>query len=290
MTYHSAMIFIHDFRTLHNVSTPDLCDTFNAAFSDYIVPLHLTPSILEQKMQGENLLRDYSIGAFAGNALGGFILHAVDNKAHPTVLYNGGTGIIPQYRGQHLVQKMYDQFIPAYQSQGIRKIILEVISTNLPAIKAYTNTGFHKTRTIHSFKGNIKTHKNPAGISIKENKTPDWPLLDTFMDMIPTWSNSVSSIQREAPFTVTWEATANGQTAGFISVHKDTRRIRNIAVHPEFRRKGVGSALLQYASDQFMGAAVSIINIDEHFPEIDKFLQQAGLMHYLSQYEMEIIL
>ncbi|MET3876116.1 GNAT family N-acetyltransferase [Chitinophaga sp. OAE865] len=284
------MIYIHDFRTLHNVSTPGLCDTFNAAFSDYIVPLHLTPSILEQKMQGENILRDYSIGAFAGNTLGGFILHAADNKVHPTMLYNGGTGIIPEYRGQHLVQKMYDQFIPAYQAQGIRKIILEVISTNLPAIKAYTNTGFDKTRTIHSFKGNIHTRKKPAGISIKENRTPDWPLLATFMDMVPTWSNTISSIQREAPFTVTWEAAIDGHTAGFISVHKDTRRIRNIAVHPEFRRRGVGSALLQYASDQFMGAAVSIINIDEHFPEIDRFLQQAGLTNYLSQYEMEIVL
>ncbi|SEW29940.1 GNAT family N-acetyltransferase [Chitinophaga arvensicola] len=281
------MVFIQDFRTLQQVTTPDLCNTFNAAFSDYIVPLHLTPSILEQKMQGENLLRDYSIGAFAGQQLGGFILHAVDNKEHPTVLYNGGTGIIPAYRGQHLVQKMYDQFIPVYQDKGIRKIVLEVISTNLPAIKAYTNTGFHKTRTIHSFKGTVQTHKTPVGISLKENKTPDWSLLASFMDMVPTWSNTMTSIQREGPYTVTWEAVVDGQTAGYISVHKDTRRIRSMAIHPQFRRKGIGSALLQYAADQLKGP-LSIINIDEHFPEIDQFLQQAGLMRYLSQYEMEI--
>lgn len=289
MTYRSTMIFIQDFRTLQQVTTPDLCDTFNVAFSDYIVPLHLTPSILEQKMQGENLLREYSIGAFAGNKLGGFILHAVDNKEHPAVLYNGGTGIIPEYRGQHLVQKMYDQFIPVYQDKGIRKIVLEVISTNLPAIKAYTNTGFLKTRTIHSFKGNVQTHKIPAGISLTENKTPDWALLASFMDMVPTWSNTATSIQREGSYTATWEAIADGQTAGYISVHKDTRRIRSIAVHPQFRRKGVGSALLQYAADRLKGP-LSIINIDEHFPEIDQFLQQAGLAHYLSQYEMEITL
>lgn len=281
------MIFIHDFRTLQNVSIQHLCDTFNAAFSDYIIPLHLTPSILEQKIQGENLQRGYSIGAFAGNALGGFILHAVDNREHPSVLYNGGTGVMPAYRGQHLVQKMYDRFIPVYQQQGIHKIILEVISTNLPAIKAYTNTGFHKTRIIHSFKGNVNTRKTAAGISIKENKTPDWPALSRFMDMVPTWSNSVSSIQREAPFTITWEAITKGYTAGYISIHKDTRRIRSIAVDPRFRRKGIGSALLQHAADTLKGV-ISIINIDEHFPEIDKFLQQAGLERYLTQYEMEL--
>ena len=283
------MIFIHDFRTLHNIATPQLCDTFNAAFSDYIVPLHLTPSILEQKIQGENLQRNYSIGAFAGEELGGFILHAVDNPAHPTVLYNGGTGVIPTYRGQHLVQKMYEQFIPVYQQQGIRKIILEVISTNLPAIKAYTNSGFDKTRTIHSFKGEVDMGKPVADISIQANKTPNWAMLSTFMDMVPTWSNTMSSIKREGAFTITWEAIEGGETAGYISVHKDTRRIRSIAVNPRFRRQGIGTALLQHAAEALKGP-LSIINIDEHFPEIDAFLKQAGLEHYLSQYEMALSL
>lgn len=289
MTYLFIMIFIHDFRNLHNIPTPQLCDTFNVAFSDYIVPLHLTPSILEQKMQGENLQHNYSIGAFAGEELGGFILHAVDNLAHPTVLYNGGTGVIPTYRGQHLVQKMYGQFIPVYQQQGIRKIILEVISTNLPAIKAYTNSGFDKTRIIHSFKGEVDMRKPVADISIKANKTPDWPLLSTFMDMVPTWSNTMSSIQREGAFTITWEAIADGETAGYISIHRDTRRIRSIAVNPRFRRQGIGTALLQHAADALKGP-LTIINIDEHFPEISAFLKQAGLAHYLSQYEMQLSL
>ncbi|MBO9730507.1 MAG: GNAT family N-acetyltransferase [Chitinophaga sp.] len=283
------MIFIQDFRTLEHVTTPQLCDTFNVAFSDYIVPLHLTPSIMEQKIQGENLQRNFSIGAFAGNELGGFILHAVDHLTHPTVLYNGGTGVVPTYRGQHLVQKMYERFIPVYQQRGIRKIVLEVISTNLPAIKAYTNSGFQKARFIHSFKGMVATHKTPSNITIQANETPDWATLATFMDMAPTWSNTVDSIQREGVFTTTWEAAINGEIAGYISVHRDTRRIRNIAVNPRFRRQGVGSALLQYAADQ-LGGPFTIINIDDHLPEIRTFLQQAGLAHYLSQYEMVLTL
>lgn len=274
-----------DFRTLQQVATPTLCDAFNTAFSDYIVPLHLTPSIMEQKIQGENLHRDYSIGAFAGNELRGFILHAPDDHLHPTMLYNGGTGVIPAYRGQRLVQQMYDHFIPRYHQQGIQKIILEVISSNIPAIKAYSSTGFEKIRTINAYKGNIRIDKTPAGISVKENKTPDWSVLATFMDMEPTWSNSVSTLLREAPFTTTWEAAINGETVGYISVHRDTRRIRNIAVHSRFRRQGVGSTLLRYAATHLDGP-FTIINIDENFREIGLFLERAGLEQYLSQYEM----
>ncbi|CAL1516599.1 GNAT family N-acetyltransferase [Chitinophaga sp. MM2321] len=287
MTYFTFMIILHDFRDLRHVSTESICHTFNEAFSDYIVPLHLTPSILEQKIKGENLQRAYSVGAFHDDTLSAFMLHGTDHDKKPRVLYNGGTGVMPAYRGQHLVQKMYDKFIPVYQQKGIRKILLEVISTNLPAIKAYTNSGFHKTRTFHAYKGTVQIDKAMAGISIQKNTNPDWTILSPFMDMQPAWSNTPMSIQREQALTITWEAFIDGQLAGYISVHKESRRIRNIAIHPRFRRKGIGSALLQHAAVALNGP-MSIINIDEKFPEIGHFLEQAGLKQYLSQYEMEL--
>lgn len=287
MTYIFIMIFLHDFRDLRGESTETLSHTFNEAFSDYIVPMHLTPSILEQKMKAENLRREWSIGAFNGNDLGAFILHGTDHDTHPAVLYNGGTGVTPAYRGQHLIQKMYQQFIPRYKAAGIRKIILEVISSNLPAIKAYTNSGFHKLRTFHCYKGTVTVHNTTPGITIRETDQPEWTVLNTFMDMTPAWSNTVASIQREYPATVTFEAILDGQTAGFISVHKESRRIRNIAVHPDFRRRGVGSTLLQQVATALNGP-MSIINIDDKNPEIGAFLEKSGLQHFLSQYEMAI--
>ncbi|HVI46559.1 MAG TPA: GNAT family N-acetyltransferase [Chitinophaga sp.] len=283
------MIYLNDFHDLQDQTTEDICTAFNEAFSDYLVPLQLTPSILEQKMKGENLQRAYSIGAFDGDTIGAFILHGTDNSEHPKELYNGGTGVRPAHRGQHLVQKMYDKFIPVYRRQGIEKITLEVISTNLPAIKAYTNSGFRKSRIFHCYKGTITAGEIPAEIIIKENDAPDWQQLAAFMDMKPGWSNTPESILREQPYTGIWEAFIDGQPAGYIAVHRDTRRIRNIAVHPDFRRRGVGNALLRHAADT-LGDTMSIINIDENSPEIGKFLEQAGLKFYLSQYEMTIAL
>ncbi|WP_223151798.1 GNAT family N-acetyltransferase [Chitinophaga qingshengii] len=281
------MIFLHDFRDLQGQSTETLAHTFNEAFSDYIVPMHLTPSILEVKMKAENLRREWSMGAFNGNSLGGFVLHGVNHEPDPTVLYNGGTGVIPAYRGQHLIQKMYQHFIPHYQDKGIRKIYLEVISSNLPAIKAYTNSGFHKMRMFHCYKGTVTVHTTTPGISIRETDAPEWAVLSTFMDMEPSWSNAVASIKREYPATGTWEAVLDGQVVGYISIHKESKRIRNIAVHPDFRRRGIGSTLLQHVSG-ILGGPMSIINIDEKNPEIGAFLEKSGLPHYLSQYEMAI--
>ncbi|WP_143304961.1 GNAT family N-acetyltransferase [Chitinophaga vietnamensis] len=281
------MIFTNDYRDLQNLPTENIAQAFNAAFSDYIVPLQLTPALLENKMKGENLKREFSMGAFNGDELCAFVLHGIDNDQQPRVLYNGGTGVVPAFRGQHLVQKMYDKFIPLYQQQGIHTIYLEVISTNLPAIKAYTNSGFTKTRKLICHKGEIQLKKTAPAVAIQLQETPNWALLATFMDMQPTWSNIPATIQREHPSTATWTATVDGQTAGYISIHQPTRRIRNIAVSPAFRRRGIGSALLQQAAS-LLGGPFTLINIDAGHPGISAFLEQAGMPQYLTQYEMAI--
>jgi ribosomal protein S18 acetylase RimI-like enzyme len=279
------MVTIPQFKSLQGVTLEGLCNTFNDAFSDYIVPLHLTPSILQQKIEGENLQLPYSIGAFFNNTLGGFILNAPDSSKRPGVLYNGGTGVIKPYRGQKLVQQMYEHFIPAYQQKGINLLLLEVITTNTPAIRAYESTGFRKLRVFQCFKGDIQPAKKAADLSIVINPNPDWNKYSLFMDMIPSWTNNTDSMIREVNYSITWEARMGERTVGFLTIHKESRRIRNIVVAKDQRRKGIGNALLQHATKQLSGP-FSIINIDEEQKGITAFLEQAGLKQYLSQYEM----
>lgn len=274
-----------DFHNLQAVTLPDICNTFNAAFSDYIVPVQLTLPLLEQKIQGENLRLDYSLGAFDGSTLAGFILHGVDSIRQPRILYNGGTGVTPAYRGQRLVQQLYAQAMPYYRQQGIEKVILEVIQTNQPALKVYQNSGFEQKRLVHCYKGAITVEKPGPGIIITANPTPDWTLMAAYSDMEPSWSNTIHAVQREQTFTTSWEASLDGQSAGFISVHLASKRIRQICVHPGLRRQGIGSALLQHAAAQ-LGNPLSIINIDDNYPEMSQFLLKTGFIHTLSQYEM----
>ncbi|MFB6455149.1 GNAT family N-acetyltransferase [Chitinophaga sp. Hz27] len=279
------MTLLQDFHDLRKESTEKIADTFNLAFSDYIVPMHLTPSMLEEKMTAENLQRNFSIGAFNGPELCAIILHGVDNLENPAILYNGGTGVIPAYRGQHLVKQMYETFIPIYRQQGIMQIILEVISTNIPAIKAYEGSGFRKNRLIHCYKGDVNITRSLPAINIERNPSPDWLLLAGFMDMEPSWSNRPQCIKRESS-TITWEARKDEKTVGYISINKHSRRIRNIAVDPAYRRQGIGSALLQHVVDALKSNTITVLNIDDESPEISRFFEKSGMINYLSQYEM----
>lgn len=276
-------------RSLDNVALSTLCNTFNLAFSTYVVPVQLSLPLLREKIQAENVQLPFSMGAFEGSMLAGFALHGADRWPRPAELYNGGTGVIPAFRRQRLVQQMYAHFIPFFREQGIERVILEVISTNEPALKAYTGCGFRQTRLFHCYKGAPVLRPVPQGVEVLAASQPNWQMLGAFADQRPSWPNSLATIQREGPHTTTWVAYRNGEAAGFISVYTGTKRIRQLAVRPDLRRRGIGSALLQYAVQQQQGP-FSIINITDDNKGLQQFLLQAGFTHTLSQYEMELAL
>lgn len=276
------------FNTLEKITQAKMCEVFNLAFSDYIVPIQLTLPLLEQKIQGENIQLTKSIGAFDGDELVGLILHGANTWPVPTLLYNGGTGVIPAYRGRRLVQQMYTQFRPLYRQDGIRRIILEVISTNTPAIKAYVSSGFTTTRLFHCYKGQPVIHKAQKDLQIRTVVLPDWDLLNTFGDQQPSWANNGASILREGLATTTWVAYEKDIAVGFISVYIGTKRIRQLAVHPEHRGRGIGSALLRHVT-QLLQGPFSIINISDENRVLQQFLKKAGFTPTVSQYEMEMI-
>lgn len=273
------------FRHLAEVSLSELCDTFNLAFSDYIVPLKLTTSLLEQKLKGENIDLSLSAGAFSEGRLVGFMLHGVDDKDAPRMLYNGGTGVVPAARGQHLVQRMYDYFLPGYRTQHIGQVLLEVIKGNEPAIRAYSNTGFEKVRFFHCYKGTPLIERKQEAVTVLREEAPDWALLASWAAQQPSWSNSIDAIRREGPGTITWIAWLEDKPVGFISVFRDAQRIRQIAVDPGLRRRRIGSSLLERVREE-LGGPFSLINVDDRNEGLKIFLEQSGLAPAAQQYEM----
>jgi ribosomal protein S18 acetylase RimI-like enzyme len=251
--------------------------------------MQLTMALLQQKMTGENIQLDYSAGAFQGDALCGFILHGRDEQI-PELLYNGGTGVVPAARGRHLIQELYEHFIPRYQEQGVKNILLEVIATNQKAIKAYENAGFQRQRNFVCFKGEIPLKKKAFNsILIQKSTLPEDELLTPFADQMPSWSNSIASVRREKQLTTTWVALHENEIVGFISVFLASRRIRQIGVRKDKRRNGIGTALMQQAAE-VLGNPFTLINVDTQNKGLIAFLEKTGMSEILTQYEMKLTL
>jgi len=291
-----------------------LTEIFNKSFADYVVPLQVTEVSLGQKISAENVLPEYSIGLFNNDtgALEGFLLHAVDDKENPCLLYNSATGVIPTARGR-AIERCYNAIRPYYESKGIKSVILEAVTTNSRAIRAYEKCGFVSQRVLSTFKGQINSDQlnqllglKPIPDNIRIQKVSELSNeLYKFIDkpkqnndntpvMVPLWSNNIKSIKREFDIGANhiWTATTINEKGeeiivGYISLYTTTYRLRQIYVLPEYRNKNIATALINTVVSSRGPSSDYNINIDESFKNIINFFtKRIGFTYFLSVTEM----
>src|SRR5262245_3238126 len=126
-------------RSLGGVSWDELAPVFNEAFSDYSVPMAMTPESLANMQRRRGYVADVSFGAYDGYRLVGFVLTCLDGDR----AYNSGTGVIPSHRRGGLARELVETVIANVPA---RSYVLEVLEDNTRAIALYLGAGFVETR------------------------------------------------------------------------------------------------------------------------------------------------
>ena len=275
-----------EFKTLANITTDELLSVFNHSFSDYVVPFHLTKEVLISKIEAEKLDMNLSAGAFEKGKLVGFILQSEKVENGEKIIYNGGTGVVPESRGKGLVRKMYDFIIPVLKERNANTLLLEVIEGNQNAIRAYENLGFAIVRRLLCFNGNIKKGKENAEVSIKDLKDFQWEKLRSFWDIEPSWQGSVFVLEPMPENYVTVGAYDGEKWVGYIIYGPVSKKVYQIAVDKNYRRQGIGTKFLNVIGKINGGQAISVNNVDDTSENTSAFLNAAGLTNWVSQFEM----
>jgi ribosomal protein S18 acetylase RimI-like enzyme len=276
-----------ELRTLEHTSVADITAAFNEAFSDYIVRLQLTEESLTSKMKSENIILSYSAGAFEEDKLVGFLLQGFDVIKGEKTIYNAGTGVIPSFRGRSITSALYEFSLPLLQKEGIQTHLLEVIDTNVPAIKVYEKVGFKAQRKLSAFKSTTRIATD-TDLSITAIESIN-SAATAFMSMTPAWQNSLASIQRNKEGHELLGVFQDDQLVGYAAYVPATGRVKQCAVHPQFRRKGIGKALFSYMMQNSSAGELVLINIDEAYQPGMDFLKALGFQKFLSQFEMKLV-
>lgn len=272
------------FQNLSAVSLTELTGTFNEAFSDYFVPLQLSEEAMDTKLRSENIDLHYSIGAFDGDRLKGFILHGVDTRSGERVVYNAGTGVVPAYRGNGLTQQLYGAIVPQLKEEGMVQHQLEVIEQNAPAIRVYEKVGFTCTRTLSCFKGRVEAEADPS-LTFTEVASPRFDVYPSFWNYMPTWQNDSPAVRRALDAHKVIELSQAGELVGYMIYAPASGRVKQYAVHPEHRSQGYGRQLFSYLC-RSVEREVTLINVDDSDAASINFFKAIGFQRFLGLWEM----
>lgn len=273
-------------KTLEHTSIDSILEVFNHSFSDYLIPMHLKIEQLNTKIITENIQLHYSIGAFDGDQLVGFILHGWD--ADKGIVYNGGTGVIPSHRGHGLTQDMYSFILPRLKMNKIKHAVLEVISNNIPAIKSYEKIGFKKVRELQCYRGILSLDEAKDSIEIRELVDYPWEDLEPFWEVLPAWQYNRQSMDLSRESHSLFGAFVNKELIAYAIVNLTSHRLNQIAVSKEYRRSGAATTLLHVINAKEKEVQNhSMINVDATSQSLNSFLVHCGLKQFLTQHEMK---
>lgn len=274
-----------EIRTLEGVPVAIIADTFNEAFSDYKIKFTVTEELFHEKFRAEAIKPEYSIGAFDGERLVGFILHGVDVINGIGYVFNAGTGVVPSHRGRRITEQMYESALNMMTENGYTHHQLEVLHDNDKAKRVYLKMGFEDVRMVASFTGTMSL-EIPSTITIRQVDTLDFDILALWRDIEPTWQNNTRCIQRAHDRHDFYIAYLNGVEAGFAAVDTLNKRVKQFAVKPSLRNNGVAGALFSYISGKY--SIITFVNYDLSDTRAVSLFKKMGLVQENELYEMKL--
>ena len=273
-------------RTLENTTVSEITATFNAAFESYFIPLVFTEESMATKIRSEGIQLNYSVGAFENNKLVGFILHGYDVINGVKTIYNAGTGVVATHRGRGITEALYNYVIPLLANEGIYSHQLEVIDNNLPAKHVYEKLGFTSSITLQAFRGKPLLAQNENYVVRYLDEIPEE--ISSFANMEAAWQNSLASVQRDLNGHRLIGVYAGDSLVGFAAFIPATGRIKQLLVHPQYRRQGIGKTILSFVAANSTAPQLVVTNVDESYKPAFRFLQSAGFEGFLRLYEMRM--
>lgn len=277
-----------DLRFLRKDDFTEIHRTFLESYSDYIIKTQMTETQLANHVAQNGVEYERSVGAFTDTGMIGVTLNGFGLWNGVETVYDAGTGVIPKFRRQGIGRSMFDFMMPKFKKNGVKQMLLEVISTNEKALQLYRNLGFEETRRLLFFEQNEEINVEPQkNLEIREIENPDWHIFECFRDGKPSWQNSNESIARTVPKKIILGAFLEGKLVGYGIVMRKSGNIVQFAVDKKHRGKGIASQLLKEGKKRIdPKSKLRFTNVDESIESLTGFLKKRNFSENLMQIEM----
>jgi ribosomal protein S18 acetylase RimI-like enzyme len=278
-----------EYRFLSESDVERIYQTFTEAFADYQIHATPTEKQIRRLMVRRGVHYDLSVGAFDGTHMAAVMATGYGQWAGKTASYDIFTGVTPKYRGRGVAGAMIGFASPALIERGAEQFVLEALQTNAAAVKAYRRVGMSASRELECFKLDLDalvTTGASLDVDIVDNGKPSWNTWARFWSWEPSWQNSPASVDRSLDKQIFLEARLGKECLGYAVVEPATGELCQVAVAPKYRRRGIGTRLLEAAVGACDQGPIRIINIDAASAADVAFYKSRGAQDFVRQYEM----
>lgn len=269
-------------KNLKGVPLETIVDCLVVAFEGYFVQMPSDVAYWRNRFKGARVDWELSFGVFQEKDLVGFIINGVDELNGELTAFNTGTGVIPAYRGQRLVDKMYDYAMPYFKKKGVTKCALEVIQANARAIKVYERIGFDIKRNLKCYKGTLNTVN--SGTQIKEINFQEVVNKGLPKHEYYSWDFTNQAMLQSKEVYKTYEVMdTQKQSIGYFIINPLTGFIAQL-------ESASTNMLALLSGVQQVSTSVRINNVDDRRTTLIENLVNCGLENTIDQYEMELLI
>ena len=264
-------------KNLKDTELTTIVDCLVKAFANYFVPMPDSVDYWRNRFQAARVDFELSYGVFDKDQLVAFIINGIDGEEEALTAFNTGTGVLPAYRGQQLVDQLYEKAIPIFKDHKITKCALEVIQANDRAIRVYERIGFTKQRSLQCFKGTI-------AMELEEVKIMS---IDFSFMAAPTnsshysWDNSNEAVLSAGKQYTTYAVLKkNKESIGYFTINES-------GYVPQLESRAADFPYLMSGIQQ-VAPTIKINNVDARRTDFIANLLAAGLENTVDQFEMEM--
>ena len=273
------------YRLLSESDFDALYACFLEAFSDYQVDMEMSQEQFAQRLARDGVRLEISAAAYDDERMIGFYINGLGEWQEQLTAYDAGTGVVPSHRKRGIGKELFAFLMPRLKENSVSQYLLEVLTSNEPAVALYRKLGFVETRQLAVLRTNAPISTPATGVALRTAIQPDWNLFRSFWDGYPSWQNSIAAVERIKDDALIIEVHMDHQCVGYGVVFKPSGNLMQLAVAPGYRRKGIGSAIFVALQNEIEDV-LKINNVDEELKESLAFYKGLGFEVVLRQFEM----
>ena len=220
----------------------------------------------------------------------GFILTGYRENHRKKIAYDGGTGVIKDFRRKGIAEQLLKHLIDFLKEKKIDVFVLEVLENNKPAINLYEKYGFIKIRRLECFE--IEKNKLTANFESKYTilENSDYLAeqdLSKYKLYTPSWQNANESIKNSIKNYSFLAIEINDQIVCFGYIHKKRGDIPQIGILSKWKNNSIEKLLLFSLSAKTKSEKLLVLNVEEN-NYLSEILQKVGFNNFVNQWEMKL--